>query len=388
MTGPKLWANSGDSHLMEPPDLFQKRLPEHIAERMPRSVKDPDGQWETVYVDGQEFRRRMPKMPTDNLGNIDRSKLRNLDGTIGDRAPGANDPHLRLKDLDQEGVWAEATYPSIGVWSYSIRTPEVVAAGARAINDWAAEFQDVSPRFVVTAMIPLLDVGDAVAEVRRASRELKMKATFLPIAPPFGRPPFAHEEWDPLWEAMEEEGMVLGFHVGTEPHTPDQRTGVYNTGRGGAIQNYVETSYGAQKIAVSLISAGVFDRYPALKMLVSEGGATWGPFMADRMDEAYRQHSAAVRPKLSKLPSEYLHTNVYASFQHDRSAVLANTAMGWQNVVWGSDYPHTEGTFGHTQKTLHELFDDIDPAASRRIRVGAFEELFPHVPPAPADEPA
>lgn len=378
MASTKLWANSGDSHLVEPEGLFENRLPEEIAARMPRSVKDPDGAWETVYVDGQKFRRRMPKLPGGPRQVV------NLDGTIGDRAPGANDPHLRLKDLDQEGVWAEVTYPSIGVWSHSIRTAEVMAAGARAVNDWAAEFQAVSPRYVCTAMIPLLHIDLAVAEVRRAAG-IGFHASFLPIAAPFGRPPFAHEEWDPLWAAMEEVGMVLGFHVGTEPHTPDQRTGVYNTGRGGAIQNYVETSYGAQKITVSLISAGVFDRYPDLKMLVSEGGATWGPFMADRMDEAYRQHSAAVRPKLSKLPSEYLHTNVYASFQHDRSAVQANVAMGWQNVMWGSDYPHTEGTFGHTQKTLHELFDDIDPAASRRMRVGAFQELFPHVPAPPAD---
>ena len=79
-------------------------------------------------------------------------------------------------------------------------------------------------------MIPLLDVDDAIAEVHRVT-ELGMKASFLPIAPPFERPPFANEEWDPLWAAMEEVGMVLGFHVGTEPHTPDQRTGVYNTGR-------------------------------------------------------------------------------------------------------------------------------------------------------------
>jgi predicted TIM-barrel fold metal-dependent hydrolase len=261
----------------------------------------------------------------------------------------------------------------------------VLAAGVRAINDWAAEFQSVSPRYVCSAMIPLLDVDDAIAEVRRVT-ELGMNASFLPIAPPFGRPPFAHEEWDPLWAAMEEVGMVLGFHVGTEPHEPTGRTGVYNTGRGGAIQNYVETSYGAQKITVALISAGVFDRYADLKMLVSEGGATWGPFMADRMDEAYRQHSAAVRPKLSKMPSEYLHTNVYASFQHDRSAVQANVAMGWKNVMWGSDYPHTEGTFGHTQETLRELFDGVDAVASRRIRLGAFEELFPHVPPSPEAE--
>ena len=66
--------------------------------------------------------------------------------------------------------------------------------------------------------------------------------------------------------------------------------------------------------------------------------------------------------------------------------VKAMTAMGWRNVCWGSDYPHLEGTFGHTQKTLEELFGDIDPADRRRITVGAFQELFPHVPDAPEDE--
>jgi predicted TIM-barrel fold metal-dependent hydrolase len=132
-----------------------------------------------------------------------------------------------------------------------------------------------------------------------------------------------------------------------------------------------------------LIAGGVFDRFPDLRVIVSEGGATWGPFLADRLDEGYRQHASAVRPTLRKLPSEYLYSNVYASFQHDRSAVLAVSAMGWRNVLWGSDYPHIEGTYGHTQKTLHELFDDVDDATRRRITVGAFAELFPHVPPAP-----
>ncbi len=56
----KLWANSGDSHLMEPPDLFVS-LPDDIKERLPRSVKDPSGDFETIYIDGQEFRRELPK---------------------------------------------------------------------------------------------------------------------------------------------------------------------------------------------------------------------------------------------------------------------------------------------------------------------------------------
>lgn len=377
----KIWANSGDSHLVEPPTLWDG-LPADIRELMPRSVKDPSGDFETVYIDGQSFERPMPK-PGRGIGGGAMPK-----GTdpmeMFRRAMGGNDPVARLKDLDDEGVWGEVIYPSLGIWAFNIRTAKVVKEAARALNDWAIGFQRSSPRFVCAASIPLVDVGDAVAELRRA-KDLGFLCGFLPTRPPFERPAWQDEEWDPLWAAFEETGMVIGFHIGTEPHTPDQRTGVYHRGRGGAVLNYVETTYGGQRCVTQLIACGALDRHPDLKVLVSEGGATWGPFIADRMDEGYRQHSAAVKPVLNKLPSRYLFDQVYASFQHDASAVAANAAMGWQNVMWGSDYPHFEGTFGHTQKTLHELFDGVDPKVSRRIRIGAFQELFPSVPPPPGD---
>ena len=86
-----------------------------------------------------------------------------------------------------------------------------------------------------------------------------------------------------------------------------------------------------------------------------------------------------VRPALSRLPKEILYRQVYASFQHDESAVGAMTALGYRNILWGADYPHIEGTFGHTQKTLHELFDGVDEAVRHRITIGSFQELFPHV---------
>jgi predicted TIM-barrel fold metal-dependent hydrolase len=374
----KLWANSGDSHLVEPPDLFAA-LPEPIRERMPRSVKDPSGEFETVHVDGQSFQRPLPKMDRV-LQN--RARPEDDTGNPLERAPGANDPDRRLSDLDEEGIWAEVIYPSLGIWAFNIRTPEVIREGVRVLNDWALDFQQHSPRYVCAASVPLLVVDDAVAEIRRAAAA-GFHVAFLPTRPPFERPAWQDPEWDPMWAALAETGMVIGFHIGTEPHTPDQRTGVYHRGRGGAVLNYVETTYGGQRCVTQLIACGALDRHPELRVLVSEGGATWGPFIADRMDEGYRQHGAAVRPKLSKLPSQYLYEQVYASFQHDRSAVAACAAMGWQNVMWGSDYPHYEGTYGHTQKTLHELFDDVDPAVRRRITVGAFGELFPHVPPPP-----
>jgi hypothetical protein len=70
---------------------------------------------------------------------------------------------------------------------------------------------------------------------------------------------------------------------------------------------------------------------------------------------------------------------VYASFQHDESAPAANWAMGYKNVLFGSDYPHLEGTYGHTQETLQQLVDGLEPDVTQRILRGAFEELFPHV---------
>ena len=107
------------------------------------------------------------------------------------------------------------------------------------------------------------------------------------------------------------------------------------------------------------------------------------PFIADRMEEGYRQHAMVVRPKLKRGPREIIYSQVYASFQHDSSAIAAMTAMGFNNVLWGSDYPHMEGTFGHTQTTLHQLFDGVDQATRDRILFGSFAELFPDAPPPP-----
>jgi predicted TIM-barrel fold metal-dependent hydrolase len=369
----KIWANSGDSHLVEPDDLFTTRLPASLAARMPRSEKDPDGRFETVFVDGKEFRRRMPGSGlTDPETGL----------TVDERAPGANDPHLRLKDLDQEGIWAELIYPSIGIWTSSVDDPTLLREGTKAINDWAIEFQNVSPRFVCTASVPLLSIPDAIAEIQRAAG-LGFKAAFFPVGPPPSQVPYQHPDWEPLWTALEETGTVLAFHIGTEPHDASGSNGLYHRGPGGAVMNYFETTFGGQRATAAMIAGGALDRHPDLKMMISEGGATWGPFLADRLDEGYRQHQSAVRPKLNRLPSEYLYSQVYASFQHDRSAIAAATVMGWTNVCWGSDYPHIEGTYGHSQKTLHELFDDVEPSAARRITVGAFQELFPHIPDAP-----
>ncbi len=386
----KLWANSGDSHFVEPDDLFDANLPKDLAERMPKSIKDPDGEYETVTVDGQSFRRKMPKLDAGaSLASLtaeeflDEKRLERDDPGRGPAGSGRDIP-ARLADLDDEGVWAELTFPSLGIWAFSIRDPELASAGSRVLNDWALEMQNQSPRFVCTAALPLIDVDDAIAELERVAG-LGLKAVSLPAKPSIDGPSWTHDQWDRLWDALDETRTVIAFHIGTEPHHPDIRHAIVHTGRGGAVLNYTETTFGGQRAACQMVASGALDRRPNLKVIVAEGGSGWVPFMADRLDEAYRQHSAAVRPKLNRSPGEILYEQVYASFQHDyRSSVLAMTGAGYKNSVWGSDYPHYEGTYGHTQKTLHELFDDVPADVSRRIRIGAFQELFPHVPAPPA----
>ncbi len=364
----KIWSNSGDSHYMEPPDLFETNLPKSMAERMPRSVKDPDGQYETIYVDGQTIRRKIPsvlrKPGTDGQTMADASMSRTTGGI---------DMEVRLADLDQEGIWAEVMYPSLGVWSWLIRDPELDQAGTRLANDWVFDtVVKCSPRLLPTARLSMLSVDNTVAELQRCAG-LGFKIVALPVELPEWQDDINQPYWEPLWSAAEEAGIVVGFHVGAgvigklDPYR----------GPGSVIINYVETSYPAQRAANKMVASGVLERHPGLKVLISEGGASWVPFIGDRMNEAYRQHSGFVRPPLAAAPKEILYRQVYASFQHDESAIGAVTSQGYRNVMWGSDYPHLEGTFGHTQETLHGLFDDVDPEVSYRIRIGAFCELFP-----------
>ena len=365
----KIWANSGDSHFLEPDTLWRDNVPAKFADLMPHSVKDSDGEHETVHVDGKSFRRKLPS----------KAQLEFMEASH--RAAGAGDARLRLRDLDSEGIWGEVIFPSLGMWSASFRTRDALDAAIRVSNDWAkSEIMDVSPRFVPTAQVSMLSIEDAVAELSRTAA-MGFRCVFMPTTPPHVTPDYNRDDWEPFWAAAEEANMVIAFHIGTDPldFEKGEAAGVVHRGPGGAVLNYTETTFSGQRATMKLVASGALDRHPDLKVLISEGGATWVPFLGDRMTEAYRQHAMMVRPKLSRSPKEILYSQVYASFQHDESAVAAMTAMGYRNVMWGSDYPHMEGTWGHTQATLKGLFDGVDEAVTYRITRGSFLELFPEV---------
>jgi predicted TIM-barrel fold metal-dependent hydrolase len=350
---PKIWAHSGDSHLMEPEDLWTSRLPKHLADRAPRTERGE--KYELVYIDGQRISRQL----NDFMDAM--------------RPPGFKDLKIRLQDLTQEGVWCQLAFPSSGFWMVNIDDPELAKVCVRAWNEWAMDdFMSQQDRIFAPACVPLVDVDDAVTEVEWAA-ERGFQAIFLPTSMPSDKE-WGFDMWEPLWAAADAANMVLAYHIGTG------RDNVVYRGPGGAVVNYMETTYPGMRVLSHLVAGGALDRHPSLKVLIAEGGAAWVPALGDRMDGAYRQHGMFVRPRLSRLPSEIIRQQVYASFQHDISAVQVIEDTQYHNVMWGDDYPHLEGTYGHTQETLHQLFDEVDPRIADRVLRGTFEELF-NVPP-------
>jgi predicted TIM-barrel fold metal-dependent hydrolase len=206
----KIWAHSGDSHFLEPDDLWKQILPPKAAERMPRSEKIGDDE-EIVHVDGTSFRRKLPKIMTK------RSETGETIAEMSARPPGARDMKARLVDLDSEGIWGEVVYSSLGMWFGMIRDRQLVAEAARAQNEWIVEeIQGAAPdRLVGAAQMPMLAVEDAVAEVEHAAA-IGLKVLSLPTGVPPAMDDYQHDSWEPVWSAAEDAGLVVGFHIGTD----------------------------------------------------------------------------------------------------------------------------------------------------------------------------
>ncbi|MGE0388260.1 MAG: amidohydrolase family protein [Gammaproteobacteria bacterium] len=346
----KIWVNSADDHVYEPADLWrQSGMPERLLALAPYTRIEDDRQ--IYYLEGRQV-FRTPLSFKEAM-----------------EPPGSKDLDLRMQDLDAQGIWASVAFPSTGIWIASMADREAQAACARAYNDWCHAEINRRPRLIGAAVLPLVDAQATIAETERVLN-LGFKAIFFPTTLPAGVE-YNQPVWEPIWSMCEEAGVPVCLHIGTGPQPLH-----FTTGAGGAIINYVETAIPAQRCITHLVASGVLDRHPKLNVMIAEGGSSWIPALVDRMVEAYRQHAMFVRPKLTRDIKEMVYGQVYCSFQHDASALPIMLATGYENVLFGCDYPHLEGTFPHTQQTLHGLFDAVPAAARRKVTLDNFDRIF------------
>lgn len=330
---------SADSHVSEPSNLYLEGLPTNLKKYALASRRDGD-----YLLAGTEektiYRMRMGNHRESPLSK-DRAGLRDIAG--------------RLNDMEHEGIDAEICFPTLGLWLYAIGNAEAEAASARLYNDWHIDFLGGHPdRFVQCGMLPVIDFSATIAELDYlASRGVR--SAMLPAVTPPGCPKYNDPVWDPVFARAGELGIVFVMHTGTgmESVTAER-------GPGAAIINYSSQAMDAQLTAMYLIAGGVLDRNPKAKVAFIESGASWLVALGERMDEVAQAHEVFVRPKLSRLPSQIIDDQIWAAFQHDRACVVA-AGMGLpgaKNVMWGSDYPHAEGTWPISRNLVDSFLND------------------------------
>ena len=333
---------SADSHIMEPAGIFLDGLPSSLKDHAIHARKE--GEYLiTGTKDKIIYRLRVGQHREKELGDAQRKGIREIPG--------------RLEDMELEGIDAEICFPSLGLWLYCLDDPDAEAASARLYNDWNDSFLGGHPnRFVRCGMLPVLDFSNTLAELDYLASK-GFTAAMLPATTPTGLPKYNNEAWDPVFAKAAKLGIVFVMHTGTGLESV-----IVERGPGAGIINYTNQMNDAQVSVMYLVAGGVLDRNPGARVAFIESGASWLVALAERMDEVSVAHANFVMPKLSRSPSQIIDDQVWASFQHDRGCIAAAAAglPGAKNVMWGSDYPHAEGTFPVSRRIVDELFEGMD----------------------------
>jgi len=338
-------AISADGHVSEPVDLWSANLPAALRERGPRA-EVRNGM--IGFVVENRLVRKLVEAPPDMP-----------EGTVADLAGwGENDPAARLHALASDGVSGEVLYPTVAFFtSYAIEDPALQVAVCEVYNDWLVHtFAD--RRFAPVALLPASQPEACARELARLAPR-GVRAGLLPAHS--DTLPYNLEEWEPLWEAAASLGMSLSFHTGSG------RTQTPVRGAGGAVTNYVVTLSGSLEAATLLCAAGILERHPKLRVVMVECGSGWLAWALDAMDEAYREHGMFVRPKLAELPSAYFRRQGAVTFQRDPVGIGNRLHTGDRCLMWGSDYPHPEGTYPNSRAVLDEQFAGVPQDAIDRM---------------------
>jgi predicted TIM-barrel fold metal-dependent hydrolase len=350
-----------DAHVTEPEDLLRSNLPEKHRPAMLKIVREGD----TVLYKSAERVLFHLKIK----GDISRS------ADTAPKAPGAfpggYDIAFRLREMEKSGVDATIVYNGLIGFAYALDA-EPGTAHMRVFNDWCIDhFRELPNTFVCNAMLPAYDPAGTLAEFRRVL-DLGYRSVMMPINPPDGVPRYPDPIWDPVWSLCEEAGIPMSMHSGTS------KPPIRYHGAGAACMNHYTHGLDAQEAIAYMVVTGLFDRHPKLKLINSESGADWLAWTGERLDEAYTTHQFYVNPKLRRLPSETLYSQVIATTHRERGCLKTLGITGADCIIWSDDYPHAEGTYPHTQQILDNLFSGsaVAPETQQRIVGGTCAGLY------------
>ncbi len=351
-------AIDADGHVLEPPDLWERYLEPRYRKRAMHIRKDDRG-LEYLEIDGRPSKLIRNGMPAgvggmDRIGGIvyEREKKTGLDYV--DNAPlGGMDPQERIERLDRENLERAFLYPTLGVlWIAECDDEELTQAYLRAYNRWIVDFcADSGGRLIPIAQLSLGDPEAAEQELRRAADD-GVKGVWVP---PFTwtRKPLGHPEQERVFAAAEELGLPFGIHPCFEPKwAAPGRFGEFTSARYSWFLN-VTAGDAVRAALTSLFQFGVPARFPKLRVVVLEAGASWIGYWLDRMDAVYAApQGLSIRAGLPEPPSHYFKRQFWISADPDETTLAAIIPLvGEDRFFWASDFPHPD----HAPDYLLEL---------------------------------
>jgi predicted TIM-barrel fold metal-dependent hydrolase len=370
---------SCDAHIAEPPDLFTSKLQPHLQKWAIHGSSD--GKYRITKIGDQEILKTRLDFHSHKTGQgdagpqEDRSRTDDKEHFVSDCAVdtkrrGARDLALRAADMDRDGVDAELVFPSLGLMLPRIPDREGQVASCRIWNDWAWDYcAPLRDRLVPAAMIPCIDLDDALDECKRTAT-----MGYAAFCLWEGLDNYNDPRWNPIFAFAAENDIPLVFH-----------TGVGNVniralkGPGSAMYNYTRQMNDAVDIIAQLVGGGVLDRNPKAQILFAEHSAGWLWGLAERMDEVYQGHAPAVHPKLSRLPSQIVRDQIHCALQNDVGSVATRRGVGVGALLFATDYPHSEGTFPFSMKVVDKMMiENRDASMSDFVAVlgGNAAKLF------------
>ena len=359
---------SADSHLNEPQEVYD-RLPPEYRSRAPR-IEERDGE-RYIIVEGQEPARIEAPNP---LNEDDMQRYWRDEEEVGrvmHRAGGTDIP-IRLADQETDGVSAEIIYPHGTFHTFSSRDTGFQLALSRVYNDYYHEVFGPHPdRFVVSAVVPTLDIDNAIDEATRVAK-MGFRSASIPISMPIQ--PYNDPLYEPFWSAIGDMGVPLALHVFTDgPSNEEPSDEVKRSRPGEDLAGEVVEMAAAMKPLCLLVASGVLQRHPGLRFVLVECGIGWLAWVLQTLDEMHEKRHMWIEPRLSGRPSDYFRRQGGATFGDDLVGLRMRDVTGVETLLWGSDYPHDEGTFPHSREVIERTFKDI-PEDEKRLIVGGNAE--------------
>ena len=371
---------SVDDHVVEPPDLFEGRLPASLADRAPKVVRKDDGSDQWVY-EGKDI----PNVGLNAVSGRPPEEYGVDPTSFAEIREGAYDVDKRVDDMNANGVLASMNFPSFpqfcGQMFSNSEDKELGLAVLTAYNDWHVDTWCGSHpgRFLPLGLIPYWDPELMAAEVRRLAAKGCHAVTWSENPEKLGHPSFHNPHWDPFWAACEETGTVVCLHIGSS---------------GSVVITSMEASINTMltlqpinllQTAADLLSSPALDRFPKVRFALSEGGIGWIPYFLERADYVYKNHRVWTGANFGdQLPSDRFRERFLTCFIEDRHGLENRDVIGVPTMMWEADYPHSDSTWPRSPESAWVSFqaagltkDEIDAVthlnAMRHFSFDAFE---------------